>query len=61
MFLIPLLDGHRAAAIINFIQSVNLNGHDPYVYLKDVLTCLPTYKNSQIAALQPHRWQSAEN
>ena len=34
-----------------------LNGHDPYAYLKDVLTRLPTHKNSQIEELLPHRWQ----
>ncbi|ABM39727.1 hypothetical protein Pnap_4451 (plasmid) [Polaromonas naphthalenivorans CJ2] len=46
-------DGQRTAAIINFIQSVNLNGHDLYAYLKDVLTRLPTHKNRQIAVVQP--------
>jgi hypothetical protein len=40
-------------------ESVNPenDGHDPYAYLKDVLTRLPTHKNSQIAELLPHRWQ----
>ena len=39
------------------IQSAKLNGHDPYAYIKDVLTRLPTQKNSQIDELLPHRWQ----
>lgn len=30
------------------------NGHDPYVYLKEVLTRLPTQKASEIAELLPH-------
>jgi transposase len=39
--------GQRAAAIMmSLIQSAKLNGHDPYVYLKDVLTRLLTHKNS---------------
>jgi len=30
--------GKRAAAIMSLIQSARMNGHDPYAYLKDVLT-----------------------
>ena len=47
--------GQRAAAIMSLIQSARMNGHDPYAYLKDVLTRLPTHKASQIE--EPHRWQ----
>jgi hypothetical protein len=43
---------------MSLIQSARLNGHDPYAYLKDVLTRLPTQRNSQIADLLPHRWQA---
>jgi hypothetical protein len=35
-----------------------LNGHDPYAYLKDVLTRLPTHPNHRIGELLPHRRQS---
>ena len=59
MFVGSLRAGQRAAAIMSLIQSARLNGHDPYAYLKDVLTRLPTQKNSQIAELLPHRWQPA--
>jgi hypothetical protein len=45
---------------MSLIQSARLNGHDPYAYLKDVLTRLPTQKNSQIAELLPYRWQPAQ-
>ncbi|XKV49938.1 transposase domain-containing protein [Pseudomonas sp. nanlin1] len=38
------------------IQSARLNGHDPYAYLKDVLTRLPTQRASEITELLPHRW-----
>ena len=33
--------GKRAAAAMSLIQIAKLNGHDPYAYLKDVLTRLP--------------------
>ena len=48
--------GKRAAAIMGLIQSARLSGHDPYAYLKDVLTRLPTQRASEIAELLPHRW-----
>ena len=59
LFAGSLRAGQRAAAIMSLIQSVKLNGHDPYAYLKDVLHRLPTHKNSQTAELLPHRWQPA--
>ena len=48
-----------AAAIMSLIQSARNNGHDPYAYLKDVLTRLPTQRASEIAELLPHRWHPA--
>ena len=57
MFAGSLRAGQRAAAVMSLIQSAKLNGHDPYAYIKDVLTRLPTQKNSQIDELLPHRWQ----
>lgn len=59
LFAGSLRGGQRAAAIMSLIQSARFNGHDPYAYMKDVLTRLPTQKNSQIAELLPHRWQHA--
>lgn len=56
LFVGSLRAGKRAAAIMSLIQSAKLNGHDPYLYLKDVLTRLPTQKASEIASLLPHRW-----
>ena len=41
--------GQRAAAIMSLIQSARLNGHDPYAYLKEVFTRLPTQPMSRIA------------
>ena len=57
LFAGSLRAGQRAAAVMSLIQSAKLNGHDPYAYIKDVLTRLPTQKNSQIEELLPHRWQ----
>jgi len=48
--------GERAAAIMSLIQSAKLNGHDPYVYLKDVMERLPTRPASRLDELLPHRW-----
>ena len=48
--------GKRAAAIMSLIQSAKLNGHDPYAYLKDVLSRLPSHKARDVADLLPHRW-----
>jgi len=54
-----LLAAYRAAAIMSLTQSARNNGHDPYAYLKDVLTRPPTQRASQIAELLPHRWRPA--
>ena len=59
LFAGSLRAGKRAAAIMSLIQSAKLNGHDPYAYLKDVLTCLPTHPASRIEELLPHRWQTS--
>ncbi|TKR53428.1 IS66 family transposase, partial [Allopusillimonas ginsengisoli] len=59
LFAGSLRAGRRAAAVMSLIQSAKLNGHDPYAYLKDILTRLPTHKASQIDELLPHNWQPA--
>jgi transposase/FtsZ-binding cell division protein ZapB len=57
LFTGSLRAGKRGAAVMSLIQSAKLNGHDPFAYLKDVLTRLPTQRASQIHELLPHRWQ----
>ena len=57
LFAGSLRSGKRAAAIMSLIQSARLNGHEPYSYLKDVLTRLPTQRASEIDQLLPHIWQ----
>ncbi len=59
LFAGSLRAGKRAAAVMSLIRSAKLNGHDPYVYLKDVLARLPIQRASQIGELLPHRWQAA--
>jgi transposase len=43
---------------MSLVQSAKLHGHDPWTYLKDVLTRLPSHLNSRIEELLPHRWQA---
>ena len=56
LFAGSLRSGKRAAAIMSLIQCARLNGHDPYAYLKDVLTRLPTQRASEVDQLLPHWW-----
>ncbi len=45
---------------MSLIQSARINGHDPYAYLKDVLTRLPTQRASEIELLLPHKWMKTD-
>ena len=54
------LAGQRAAVVMSLLQSAKLHGHDPWAYLKDVLTRLPSHMNSRIDELLPHRWQPGQ-
>jgi transposase len=54
--------GGRAAAIcFSLLVSCKRHGHDPFAYLRDVLTrlpaLLPTAKPEELLALLPHRWR----
>jgi hypothetical protein len=60
LFIGSQLAGERAALVMSLLQSAKLNGHEPWAYLKDVLTRLPTQLNSRIEELLPHRWQRAD-
>jgi transposase len=59
LFAGSLRAGKRAAAIMSLVQSAKLNGHDPYMYLKDVLARLPAHPAARIDELLPHRWHRA--
>jgi hypothetical protein len=58
LFAGSLRAGQRAAAVMSLIQSARMNGNDPYAYLKDVLTRLPTQQASRVEELLPYRWQA---
>ena len=51
LFAGSLRSGKRAAALMRWIQSARLNGHDPYAYLKDVFAWLPTQRASETGEL----------
>lgn len=57
LFAGSLRAGKRAAAVMTLIHSARLNGHDAYLYLKDILERLPTHPANRISELFPHRWQ----
>jgi transposase len=39
---------------MSLIQYARMNGHNPYAYLKDVLSRLPTQQARPIVKLLPH-------
>ena len=53
--------GKRAAVVMSLVQSARLHGHDPWVYLRDVLERLLSHTNHRIDELLPHRWQPLES
>ncbi len=42
------------AAILSLLKTAKLNGHDPSIWLSDVLTRLPSWLNSRISELLPY-------
>lgn len=59
LFAGSLRAGKRAAAVMRLIHSAKLNGIDPCLYIRDVLTRLPTHPASRIEEFLPHRWQQS--
>jgi transposase len=55
--------GHAAAIHFSLLASCKRHGHDPWVYLRDVLTRLPAMlpgaSEDELLPLLPHRWQPA--
>jgi len=51
--------GRRAAIIYSLISTSKDHGVDPWVYLRDILARLPTYRGD-IAALTPLAWKRAQ-
>lgn len=51
--------GKRAAIIYSILETCKQNGINTFDYLKDVLTRLPSAKQSEIKNLTPYNWQPA--
>ena len=52
------LAGQRAAVVMSLVQSARLNALDPWAYLRDVLSRIPSHPSHQLDELLPHRWRS---
>jgi hypothetical protein len=51
--------GERSAIIYSIIESCRRHGIEPYTYLHDVLTRLPSMTNRQIKDIVPKAWAAA--
>jgi len=51
--------GERSAIIYSIIESCQRHGIEPYTYLHDVLTRLPSMTNRQIKDVVPKAWAAA--
>jgi transposase len=53
--------GQRSAIIYSIIESCRRHHIEPYTYLRDVLTRLPTMTNRQIKDIVPKAWAATRN
>lgn len=51
--------GQRSAVLFTIIEACRSRGIDPQIYLRDVLTRLPTMTNRQIKDVTPAAWAKA--
>jgi transposase len=58
MFVASERGGHATAALYSLIESAKANALNPYAYLRDVLTRLPSTNARDIDSLLPHVWQA---
>ena len=52
--------GKTMAILFSVVSSCQRHGHDPFVYLRDVLTRLPELPPERLVELLPDRWKPAE-
>ena len=48
--------GQRSAILFTLVEACRSRGLDPWTYLRDVLTCLPTLTNQQVKNVTPGAW-----
>ena len=48
--------GRTMAILFSVVSSCQRHGHDPFVYLRDVLTRLPSHPKERLVDLLPDRW-----
>jgi transposase len=51
--------GKTMAILFSVVSSCQRHGHDPFVYLRDVLERLPSLPKERVAELLPDRWSPA--
>jgi len=52
--------GRTAAVLFSLVSSCQRHGHDPFAYLRDLLTRLPDQPKERPVDLLPDRWKPAE-
>jgi len=52
--------GRRAAILYSLIGTCHLVGVEPFAYLRDVLTRIPSHPNRRLIELTPRGWQAAQ-
>jgi transposase len=50
--------GETMAILFSVVSSCQRHGHDPFVYLRDVLTRIPTLPKERLEEFLPDRWQA---
>ena len=53
--------GDRSAILYTIVECCRRHGLDPFSYLRDVLTRLPTMTADQIPEVTPEAWAKARN
>jgi hypothetical protein len=51
--------GKTMAVLFSLVSSCQRHGHDPFVYLRDVLTRLLSHPKERLVDLLPDRWTSS--
>ncbi len=52
--------GERSAILYTVIESCRRRGIDPFAYLRDVLTRLPSITNWQVKDVMPEAWARSQ-